>query len=207
MAVPLRDEQDELPRREELEALVRHYHHLQNEHKRAAPGGRFRRRIEDELLDVQQRFERLLAEWVDDQELTRTWRDHLHNRAPAPNGPAPIRPLVFRGENEAGAVAEVRRKGDELAVTVDGTLAERLHVKDFPQAKEKGKAEVELRISDTPFTETFTASEEARQELTTFLADGDREPPWDYASELLADGLIDEHFALTARGRRALAAK
>jgi hypothetical protein len=31
------------------------------------------------------------------------------------------------------------------------------------------------------------------------------EPPWQYASALLADGLIDVHFELTPRGRRVLA--
>lgn len=159
-----------------------------------------RRRIEDRLLDVQQQFERQLSEWVDDVELARAWRDHLHYRAPVPDGPPPIRPLVFRGENEAGAVAEIRRKGDELAVTVDGTLAERLHVKDFPSDGQP----VGFRVSETNFIETFTASAEALRALSSFFAEGDRQPPWDYAVELLADGLIDVHFALTPRGRRAL---
>ena len=36
-----------------------------------------------------------------------------------------------------------------------------------------------------------------------FLDDG-KSPPWDHASELLADGLIDTHLAVTPRGRRAL---
>ena len=196
----MRREIEELPRREELETLVRYYHHIQNEHKRAAPEGRVRRRLEDRLLDVQRRFERLLAEWVRDDDLARAWLDHLHYRASLPEGPPPIRPLVFRGQNEAGAVAEIRRKGDELAVTVDGTLAERLHVKDFPS---DGRPD-EFRVSETTFTETFTASAEAMRELSDFLDDGDRQPPWDYAAELLADGLIDVHFALTPRGRRAL---
>jgi hypothetical protein len=197
---PVTNGLDELPRHEELEALVRHYHHLQNEHKHAAPGGRVRRRIEDRMLDVQERFERLLGEWVQDEDLVRRWRDHLHYRAPLPDGPPPIRPLVFRGRNEAGAIAEIRRKGDELAVTVDGTLAERLDVKDFPSDGQT----VEFRVSETPFSETFTASAEALRELSDFLEDGERQPPWDYAAELLGDGLIDVHFALTPRGRRAL---
>ena len=196
----MRREIEELPRREELETLVRYYHHIQNEHKRAAPEGRVRRRLEDRLLDVQRRFERLLAEWVRDDDLARAWLDHLHYRASVPAGPPPIRPLVFRGQNEAGAVAEIRRKGDELAVTVDGSLAERLQVKDFPS---DGRPD-EFRVSETTFTETFTASDEEMRELSDFLDDGDRQPPWGYAAELLADGLIDVHFALTPRGRRAL---
>jgi len=32
-------------------------------------------------------------------------------------------------------------------------------------------------------------------------------PRWDYASELLTDGLIDVRFGLTPRGKRAIAAR
>jgi hypothetical protein len=39
--------------------------------------------------------------------------------------------------------------------------------------------------------------------LAEFLDRGES-PPWEYASELLAGGLINVHFALTPRGRRAL---
>ena len=37
---------------EMLEALARRYHHLQNEHQRAAPESGTRRRIEERLFDV-----------------------------------------------------------------------------------------------------------------------------------------------------------
>jgi hypothetical protein len=196
---PAQTNVDVLPRREVLEALVRHYHHLQGEHTRAAPEGRVRRRVEDRMLEVQERFERELAEWVRDDDLVQRWRDHLHHRAPAPDGPPAIRPVVFRGVNEARAVAEVRRKDGELAVTVDGTLAARLSPRDFPATG----ASV-LRVSDTLFRETFRASDEALDQLAAFLADGGGSPPWDRAAELLEDGLVDVHFALTPRGRRAL---
>jgi hypothetical protein len=53
-------------RREELEALARHYHHLQNEYKPAPPDSARRRRLEDRLLDVRERFDRVLEEWVPD---------------------------------------------------------------------------------------------------------------------------------------------
>jgi hypothetical protein len=191
-----------VPRREELEALVRHYHHLQNEHKRAPADSALRRRIDDRLLQVHERFERLLAEWVPEEELRQAWRDHLHYRASEPSGPDPIRPLLFRGVSDAGSVVEIRRKeGEELEVRVDGALIERLvDDKDFasfdpPPAR--------LRLNGSEFHETFSASPEALEALADFLED-DRPPPWDYASELFEDGLIDVHFALTPRGRRAL---
>jgi hypothetical protein len=195
----VRDGVDVHPRRELLEQLVRNYHHLQNEHKRAAPGSRPRRRIEDRMRDVRERFDRLLAEWVPEADVAEEWRAHLQYRAPEPSGPAPIHPLIFRGENEAGAVVEIRRKGHELTVTVDGTLAERLSEEDVPADWFHV-----FRVSETDFRETFTASADAVQALAAFVADGDGDPPWDVAEELFSDGLTDVHFALTPRGRHAL---
>jgi hypothetical protein len=193
-----------LPRREELEALVRYYHHLQNEHKRAPLESGMRRRIEERLLEVRQRFDRVLAEWVPEEDLRRAWWEHLHNRAPAPPGPASIRPLVFRGVSEAGSVVEVRgKKGEELEVRVDGALIERIAgEKDFSSET----PDLRFRLDGNEAHETFSASPEAVAALADFLDDG-KAPPWDYAAELLADGLIDVHFALTPRGRRALASR
>jgi hypothetical protein len=194
---------DELPTRELLEALVRHYHHLRHEHERASPGGATRRRIEHRQLEVRERFDRVLAEWVHDDDLAQQWRDHLHHRAPEPNGPPPIRPLLFRGQSEAGSVAEVRSNASgELVLEIDGAPVERfldseLPINDLFQLARPGRL---------PFEETFTASPEALSDLARFLDEGDLSPPWDDAVELLADGLIDDHFALTPRGRRALTA-
>src|SRR5260370_8645804 len=66
-----------LPRREELEALARHYHHVQNEHKRAPLESSMRRRIAERLLDVRQRFDRLLQEWVPEEKLRPVGSEHL----------------------------------------------------------------------------------------------------------------------------------
>ena len=199
-----REQLEPLPRREELQALVRYYHHLQNEHKRAPLESAMRRRIEDRLLDVRRRFDRVLEEWVPEEDLRHAWWEHLHNRAPEPSGPPEIRPLVFRGVSEAGSVVEVRgKKGEELEVRVDGALSERIAgEKDFSPVT----APLTFRLNETQAHETFTASPEALAALADFLDDG-KPPPWDYASELLSDGLIDVHFALTPRGRRALASR
>jgi hypothetical protein len=192
------------PRRQELQALVRYYRHLQNEHHRAAPESAARRRIEDKLLNVRQRFDRVLEEWFPEEDLRRAWREHLHNRAPEPDGPAEIRPLVFAGRSEVtGSIVEIRGKqGEELEVTVDGALIERIDAdEDFsikvPPAR--------YRMNDNEFLEVFTASPEALQALAEFPGIEHQSPPWEYAAELLADGLIDTNFALTPRGRRALA--
>jgi hypothetical protein len=190
------------PRHELLEALARHYHHLQNEHKRTSPGSGVRRRIEDRLLEVRERFDRLLDEWVPEGELREAWREHVHNRSPTPAGPPAIRPLAFKGRSEAGSIVEVRgQKGEELAVEIDGSLVERV-------AAEKDLAavgpSVRFRLDHTEFDEIFGASSDALEALADFLDDG-KPPPWEHAEELLSDGLIDTHFALTPRGRRALA--
>jgi hypothetical protein len=193
---------DGLPRREVLETLARHYHHLQNEHKRAAPEGGVRRRIGERLFQVRGRFERLLAEWVPEVGFQHAWRQHLHYRAPMPAGPPAIRPLVFQGRSQARAVVEIRGKtGDELAVEVDGSLVERISgEKDFAAAGPF----LSFRLDRTQFRETFSASADALQALADFLGE-ETSPPWEHAAELLGDGLIDTHAALTPRGRRALA--
>jgi hypothetical protein len=190
--------------REELQALVRYYRHLQNEHHRAPVESSMRRRIEERLLDVRERVDRLLEEWVDDQELRSAWREHLHNRAPEPDGPEAIRPLVFRGVTEAGSDVEVREKsGDELEVRIDGALIERIAAEeDFASTV----TPLRVRLDGFRAEETFSASAEAIDALARFV-ESDDPPPWDFASELLADGLIDVHVALTPRGRRALAGK
>jgi len=50
----------------------------------------------------------------------------------------------------------------------------------------------------------FDAAPSALRALRDFRASGG-DPPWQHTSALLSDGLIDPDFALTARGRRALA--
>lgn len=61
------------------------------------------------------------------------------------------------------------------------------------------------RLNGTEVEEVFGVSPEALQALAAFAERGG-EPPWEHAAELLADGLIDVHFELTPRGKRALAA-
>ncbi|MGZ4303029.1 MAG: hypothetical protein ACXVR9_09360 [Gaiellaceae bacterium] len=192
---------EELPRREVLQTLARHYHHLQNEHKRAGVESGVRRRIEEQLLQVRERFDRLLEEWVPDTELQQAWREHLHNRVAAPAGPAAIRPLVFRGRSEAAAVVEVRGKGgDELEVEIDGSVVARIAgEKDFTPVIPTFR----WRFDGVEFEELFDVSSEALDALADSLRE-DQSPPWEHAAELLADGLIDTHAALTPRGRRAL---
>jgi len=187
--------------REELEALVRHYHHVESEHERAHPEGSVRRHLELRLDHDRRRFEHLLAEYVSDESTRGAWRDFLHHRGGEPSGPAAIRPVLFKGRSEVGSVLEAR--GDpsgELDVEVDGQLVERLKGPTIPIGE--GRPAV-FRVDRIEFREEFDAEPAALRALRRFRASGG-DPPWEYTSALLADGLIDVDFALTARGRRAL---
>jgi hypothetical protein len=198
--VTRRAELEALPLGEELDALARSYHHLHNEVERAGVESSAHRELEEKLLDVRERFDRVLAEWVADPELRDAWNAHLHNRAPKPDEPAAIRPLVFQGRSDdTGSVVQIRR-GDGLEVSVDGSLVERvIGDKDF----EVDVSPARFPLNGNVFFETFNASPAALETLREFTESAGT-PPWDYASELLADGLIDVHFDLTPRGRRAL---
>jgi hypothetical protein len=198
-----RAEPQRLALHEELDALARHYLQLHNELERAQPESALRRRLEDRVLDVRERFDRLLDEWVQDPALRDEWREYLHTHVPEPSEPPSIRPLVFRGGSEvSGSVVEIRRENDDFEVWVDGTLVERIGAeKDFAV----GTPGVRFRLDGNEFEETFNASPEALRALIDYLGEEDTPPPWEYAAELLADGLIDVHFDLTPRGKRALA--
>jgi hypothetical protein len=60
-----------------------------------------------------------------------------------------------------------------------------------------------FRLDGTEFREVSDANRSALGALRNFSASGG-DPPWEHASALLTDGLVDINFALTARGRRAL---
>lgn len=189
--------------RDELEAIVAEHRHLLEEHRRAHADGRVRRHMETRLHELEARFGQLLDEWVPGEELRRAWRAHLHQGAPAPTEPAPARPLVFRGAAESGSLVEVRERPDgDYDVTVDGTPVERIEAAlDFSGT---GAPHV-FELDGLAFRETFSASEPALEALRDFVAEQAPEPPWRFAPELRADGLIDGYFGLTPRGRRALA--
>ena len=193
-----------LPLREELAALVHHYQHLHNGVEHEKPEGSTRRELENKVLDVRERFDRLLEEWVPGDDLREQWREYIHGRRREPDEPAAIEPIAFQGVTDAGSVVRVRGEADEYGVWVDGSLQERIAAqKDLSV----DKPVLHFRWDGKEIAETFNASEEALGALAQYRDDADSSPPWDYASELLADGLIDVHFDLTPRGKRATAAR
>lgn len=188
--------------RDELEALVRAYRHVHEEHRRAHADGRVRRHLEARLRELDGRFEGLLGIWVPEDGAKAAWRAHLHGDAPEPPQPLGEQPLVFRGLAETGSTLEIRQRADgDRDVALDGRVVERLQG-DEPLLEPLTDA---VRIEDVEFHETLAASEAALGALEGFVGARERGPPWQHAAELLADGLIDRDFALTERGRRALA--
>jgi hypothetical protein len=142
----------------------------------------------------------VLDEWVQDEALKEEWRDYLHHRVPEPDGPPGFEPLVFQGRTDAGSTVEIRGSNDEFGVWVDGSLQERIAAeKDLSV----GKRVLHFRWDGKELEETFNASRDALRALDEFLDSDGAAPPWEDASELLADGLIDRNFDLTPRGRRA----
>jgi hypothetical protein len=203
-----RAELEGLPRREELESLGRHYMHLHNEHERAQAGSAIRRRLEHEVQQVRERFDRLLNEWIPEEELRKQWREWLHHHASEPDGPPAIRPLVFKGRADAsGSVVEVRGPLDDADVWIDGALVERVvAARDLTPVVPP----LTFRVDGFEFAETFDASAPALEALAEFCDDRpgeERTPPWEHATELLSDGEILVHFDVTPRGRRALASR
>jgi hypothetical protein len=202
MARSRRRDPDGLLIREEFEALLTHYHHLKVEHQNASPGSGVRRRLEERLLDVRERFDRRLEEWVPEPSVRDQWRRYLDHHGPEPSGPPPVSPVVFRGRAEtSGAIVEIRGRPDDREVRIDGVLVERIvGEKDFAATASRHR----IRLDRTWYDEVFEASPQALEALARGLAE-DGGPPWEHVTELLADGIVDVHVAVTPRGRRALA--
>jgi len=196
--------------REELEQLVAAYRRALEMHHSSRPGSRARRRWARESERVAEQFEHALDTAFVDQELRKSWREHLHDRGPEPAEPHGTRPVLFRGRSDAGSRIEIRPgpegdirpgpKGD-LDVLVDGVEVARLDRADELLTTTAG---LTFPLDRDEFTETFEASAEALEALGETVARGEPAPSA-FAGELVADGLLDRSLGLTPRGRRALA--
>lgn len=192
--------------REELEQTVAEYHHVHSEHRRAGVEGRVRRHLHARLAGLEAHFERLLEEFVADAATREGWRRRLHEGSLAPAEPRPPQPaLLFKGRSAAGSVLEVRQRLDgDCDVLVDGARLERVAA-----AEELAERAIPLTftVGHQKFREIFEAPAPAVAVARTYFSDPAGEPPWQHSGVLVADGLIDGTFALTARGSRALAGR
>ncbi len=178
-----------------LEEIVREYHHLQEEHRRAGPEGTARRRLETRLEELEQRFEHRLLEELGSEDERVAWRARLHHGAGAPLV-APSAPLVFEGRSAAGSTVEIRERPDgDYDVEIDGAPVERL----------SGPIDFHVYVDgDRRFREVFDVPGATLEAFAAWVAGPAGEPPWEHLHELLGAGLVDRHFGLTERGRRAL---
>src|SRR5690606_14813668 len=182
-----------------LAALGHEYHHIQQEHQREPERSTFRRRQRDRMERVAERFERLLARWVPDDELAAAWRRFLYEAAPPPDGPTLREPPLFRGHTASGALIEVRQApGGDYDILMDGAHVDR----DGASWSLEPDEIAPTLVAGEECREVFDSSDQAIAALEEFLAGGP--PPWQFGVELFEDGLIDADFGLTARGRRRL---
>lgn len=184
-----------------LRALARELHHVEQEHAREAAGGTTRRRLHAKMEQIAARFARLLEAWVPDEAQRAAWMRHLRGDDPAPAQPTLARPPLFRGVTEAGAVIEVRPRGDTFHdILVDGAVVRH---EEVPWYLDPDLVEP-IQIGEHACREVFGAPDAAVAALVEFLASPGREPPRAWARALYEDGLVGPHFELTPRGRRRL---
>lgn len=180
---------------DELRKIANEYRHIQGEHAREGESGSWRRRQKAQLSDLETRFEQILERWFRDEATQAQWREHLFRAAAEPD-PIHEVPRFYRGRSESGSVMDVfETESGDWQYIVDGTVAKR--------SKALKSTDAVVQLAGQTFEEVFAAPPEALEVLRTYVAEQPPGgPPWEWASELLADGLIDTNFSLTERGQR-----
>ena len=106
--------------RDELEATVAEYRHVQSEHRRAGAESTVRRHLHSRLSRLGSRFERLLEEYVADEGTREAWRRRLHEGSPAPAGPPePSLPVTGRARSSARSSKRLLRRVPASPVRVE----------------------------------------------------------------------------------------
>ena len=184
-----------------LRRLGDEYRHVEQEHQREpASRSATRNRLAEQLRELEDHFERVLAEWTTDDKLRASWRAFLRGRGPGPDEPRVAPPPLFRGRTDAGSLVELRAARDGgFDIFVDGQRSDHQSVPWYLDPDMRGR----VQIGEHSCDEEFAASPDALTALAEFLA-GRGEPPWRFARELVEDGLVDPELALTPRGRRCL---
>ncbi len=180
---------------DELRKITDEYRHIQGEHEREGESGSWRRRQKAQLSDLETRFEQILDRWFQDESIREQWREHLF-RAGAEPGPVHSAPRLYRGQSESGSIMEIcETESGDWEYIVDGTVAKR-----GPAPKSTDSV---VPLGGQTFEEVFDAPPAALEVLRAYVAEQPSGgPPWEWASQLFADGLIDLNFSLTERGQR-----
>jgi protein required for attachment to host cells len=182
-----------------LRRLGDEHHHVEQEHRRLPARSATRRRLAGKLHDLHDHFEHLLGQWVTEPGLRERWREFLRGGGTAPDAPRLRPPPLFKGRTDAGAVVELRPASAGYALFIDGARVDHDETPWHLEPDMRGR----VQIGDHACDESFDASQAAVRSLGEFLS-GRASPPWQWARELIEDGLIDTELALTPRGRRCL---
>ena len=184
-----------------LRELASNYRHLKGEHRREGEQGNWRRHLEKQMEELEQKFETLLARWVPDKESQTIWHNYLHRGGSVPEDALVREVPVFLGRSRLNSLIEVRESDQgDYEVMVDGTQVQRL-----PPTFSFGDSPYRtLSLVNQEWTEITLVSEPALQALKHYVEFSTGTPPWQWARMLYTDGLIDLNFGLTSRGRRVL---
>jgi hypothetical protein len=187
---------------DELAGIVHKYRHLLEEHQRARPNSRVRRKLEARMTQVGNSFEVRLAEAPISEGERRIWRDRLHGAATERVDHERVRPILFRGRSGSDSELVLRSAADgTLEAVADGVL---VAVLDRADELERTGPGLVFALDGSRFRETFAVPQSTLAELRETLVTGGRPRPEDVGA-LIADGLVDRTLNLTTRGRRALA--
>jgi hypothetical protein len=179
----------------ELSQVAREFHHVQGEHAREGLSSSRRRRQRARMEELEEKFETLLLRWVPSATEQPRWREHFYRGAEAPADLLPDNPApLFRGRSELGITLEIRATENEQELLLEGAVVDRLPLRSPITSP--------VLYGDSEFHELFEAAPDALEALLDYIERRADEPPWARARELYEEGMIDENFGLTARGRR-----
>ncbi len=187
-----------------LRQLAHRYHHYKQENKQKGPVSSRNRRHTRDMRELEQAFDKAVERWLPDPVERDAWREHFYHFGPVPPGPQLAPPPVFRGRDDNGRIME-------LAPAPDGgytLVVEGKPVRGVAGALQLGEQFIRTVIAEgASFAEVFDAPETAKEALAAYVAAPDIGTPWEHLSDLYSDGVVDENFGLTPRGRRLIAAR
>jgi hypothetical protein len=187
---------------DELTRIVHEYRHLLEEHQRAKPSSRARRKLEARMTQVSNSFDVRLAEAPISEGERRIWRNRLHGAATERGDHETVRQILFRGRSGSGSELVLLPAADgTLEAVADGVLVAVLDRADELKRTEPGFV---FALDGSRFRETFAVPQSTLAELRETLLIGGT-PRLQNVRELIEEGLVDRTLNLTRRGRRALA--
>jgi protein required for attachment to host cells len=184
-----------------LAQLAHEFRHYQQEHDREAPASATRHVLSKKMQRTEERFGRLVREFIEDEALSREWTKYLHEGGATPPGLETRVPPLFKGVDEAGSRVEIRPSEDGgFDIVVDSAIESHETVSWYRDPDMIGPTQIGQHVC----RESTDVPLEALQALDTFLRTPQAEPPWQWLRALIDDGVIDANFSLTPRGDRLL---